>query len=146
MNIEEELATRPNQSLVLVEEEFHKYYFWFTLMTTTQLEEWWQELDSVLFYSFSPAPLSEKTHQELQEEALRTKDFTTMFCAFLTEPLPGEVIRTNWQDYRPLRDTHKYYELLLHMDNDSVLIKPDGCYIFHDGCEEDNIYLPKKQD
>lgn len=142
MSIAEERLKRPGQSLVLVEEEHgHHVWFWFTTMTPDELERWWRELDTVMYYFFSAAPLAEKEIRKIKKGA-RANDIHFLEN-FDFRSLPGDVLAADFDEYDALQRTKTHYEARLHMDFDSVLVRPDGSYVFHAGCTGDNLYLPE---
>ena len=102
-----ELANRENEFLVLLEEEYgYKHWFWFPKMDASELEKWWQKLETVDPYFMSP------------------------------EPLPGDVIFAEDMDYwYALEEQGTYYQAHTHCDDDSWLMKPTEEYIYHKGYE-----------
>jgi|GEM_PF-2261007 len=150
MDLLRELKERQKRTLVLVEEEIgYRRHFWFTDMSAKQLEDWWEEQECV--FLLFPVPISEDGKKGLKKVIEREEEEAVVagMMLFASDVLPGEVMtaksKAEYQAYYAARSEGKYYELLLHMDDDSVLIRPDGSYIFHKGCDENNIYLPDKQ-
>ncbi len=150
MDLLRELTERKKRTIVLVEEEIgYRYHFWFTDMSGRQLEDWWKEQECA--FLIFPVPIPEDSKKELEKVVQKEEEGFVVagMMLFASDVLPGEVItaksKAEYQAYFVARSEGKYYELLLHMDNDSVLIRPDSSYIFHKGCDENNIYLPDKQ-
>lgn len=105
--MQNEIKNRLSECLVLLEEEYgYRDWFWFPLMTPTELIIWWENLESVGEYFFSP------------------------------EPLPGDVIQVTKETrklYSNLHKAKKYFQSHIHMDCDSYLQTPEGKLIYHLG-------------
>ncbi|MDM8549132.1 hypothetical protein QUF72_03605 [Desulfobacterales bacterium HSG2] len=94
-----------NEFVVLLSEEYgYRDWLWFPKMTPGELEEWWENLESVFPYFMTP------------------------------EPLPGDVIEANdnlGNIYYELSGAGTHYSAHIHCDDDSFLMRPNGEKIFH---------------
>ncbi|VEP18326.1 hypothetical protein H1P_750010 [Hyella patelloides LEGE 07179] len=95
--------------VLLVEEYGYRRWFWFPNMQESELIIWWKQLESVSPYFMTPEPLPGDLYQ------VKEKDELDLFVS--------------------LRSKNQYYVAHIHCDDDSVLIKPSGEKILHQGYE-----------
>ena len=102
---------------VFVEEEYgYRYWMWDTLMTPEALIAWWQGLDTVHKYFFSPASLPGRMGEIAVARNPTGKDYD----AFHARLAFAKVEARGWS-------------LHIHQDNDSDLQGPDGIRYLHAG-------------
>ena len=104
---------------VFVEEEYgYRYWMWDTLMTPEALIAWWQGLDTVHKYFFSPASLPGR----MGEIAVANRRNPTQkdYDSFHARLAFAKVEARGWS-------------LHIHQDNDSDLQGPDGIRYLHAG-------------
>ncbi len=133
---------------VWLEEEYgYRYWRWDTGMTADELVAWWSALKSVGQYFFSPVHLpgqltelhelpiaetDEKVMEALDKAAALYKEGKDDEALKLLHPAPW------WKHFKARienPDNPGVWYCHIHMDDDSILVKPDGVSVRHAGYE-----------
>ena len=94
-------------NVLLMEEYGYRYWLWQPEMSAQQLEEWWQNLETMWDYILSP------------------------------RNLPGQIFESSGNKigflYRELDEEGMHYTAHIHVDDDSYLVSPDDIVFYHKG-------------
>lgn len=131
-------ANNPKHEIVILEEEYgYRRWFWFTQMTSKELESWWKRQNRMYkldFISKFPGKLLEATSYE------KTRGYVSYNHKYETDMFNNSIwyydyYLFDWlyEKWEKLNNSYLHYTAHVFCDDDSWLISPKGNRIHHNG-------------